>query len=254
MKENRKYKTIITILIVFMAVTSSCVPGRKLKYINDINEIQGPITNPVIQKRIMPFDKLMIRAISSDANTNELFGQINSDLTASAAPTGYIVDVDGNIIYPFIGKINVSGLTTEEAADKLLKALNEYAVVATVKIQYLEKSVTLMGSVGGQGVFPYTQDKLTIYEALALAGGISQYGDRENVILIRQEGNEIRHMKLNLTDSRIASKEYYYIMAGDIIIVEPLRSASWFNFNSSISSLVLTAISSLFLVYSFLGR
>jgi polysaccharide export outer membrane protein len=83
-----------------------------------------------------------------------------------------------------------------------------------------------MGEVQHQGVYPFIQDKLNIYEALGLGGGLSQYGDRRKIILIRNEGTKIMHYRLDLSDSKIAAKDYYYILPNDVIVVEPLKALS----------------------------
>jgi len=241
------------LLIVFLVIlVNSCIPIEKLKYFNDIDELQEPIVNPKKQKVIEPFDYLFIKVFSIDEKTNQLFNA-STNLPPSSASTlsGYLVEESGNIDFPFVGKIKVSGLTTEEASKKLEAALGEYVSNAAITISFMDNNVTLLGEVQRQGVYPFTQDKLNIYEALALGGGISQYGNRKNVILVRQEGDKIMHYRLNLSDSKIAAKDFYYIQANDVIIVEPLKSSSWFSFNSSTFTTLLVSITSIFSILVF---
>ena len=139
---------------------------------------------------------------------------------------GYLVDEAGDIDFPFVGKINVGSLTLTDAATKIQKALNEYVANTTILVKYIDSQVSVLGEVQQQGTYTFSQDKLNIYEALALGGGITRYGNRKNVILIRQEGDKIMHHKLNLSDSKIASKDFYYILPNDVIVVEPLKSIS----------------------------
>jgi polysaccharide biosynthesis/export protein len=194
----------------------------------------------------MPFDYIYVRIFSIDDKTNLLFNSNNSLPTnSSSSMIGYLVDESGNINYPFIGNVKVSGLTPEQAGIKLGKALSEYVSNAAVSVKFIESKITVMGEVQLQGVFSFSQDKLNIYEALALGGGISRYGDRKNVILIRQEGDKIMHHKLDLSDSRIAGKDYFYIQANDVIVVEPLKSSSWFNFNNTTFTTFLTSVTTL---------
>ena len=103
-----------------------------------------------------------------------------------------------------------------------------------------------------QGVYAFSQDKLNIYEALALGGGLTRYGNRKNIILIRQEGERIMHHKLNLSDSKIASKDYYYILPNDVIVVEPLSSISSSYPNITFTTL-LSAITTMIGVLVFAG-
>lgn len=241
------------LFVFIMVFIISCVPIQKLRYLNDIDEIQEPYINPREQKLIMPFDKISIGVYSIDEKTNQLFNSKSSESNVSSSGgTAYVVDLAGNINYPFIGKVNVNGLTPEQAGIKLGKALSDYVSSASVTVNFLESKVTIMGEVNGQGVFSFNQDKLTIYEALALGGGISNFGNRKNVILIRQEGDKIMHHKLDLSDSRIAGKDYYYIQANDVIIVEPIKSSSWYNFNSGNFATIMGTITTLLVIYTFM--
>lgn len=248
--KNRLFLIFRSLLIIsIMAFTASCVSGKKLKYFNDINELQEPPINPREQKLILPFDKLYIKVMSIDDKTNQLFNSNNNMSTNMTSLIGNYVDESGSINFPFIGKIKVGGITTLEAGKKLEEALNSYVSNAVVDVRFIDNNVTIMGEVQRQGTFPFLQDKLTIYEALALGGGISRFGDRKNVILIRQEGDKIMHNKLNLSDSKISEKDYYYIQANDIIVVEPLRSSSWYNFNSSTYNTILTSFTTLLAIF-----
>jgi polysaccharide export outer membrane protein len=219
----------------------SCVPKKNLSYFNDIEELSEPVVNPRTQKTIMPFDKVYIRVMSIDAQTAQIFNTTEELSTASYGRSsgllGYLVDETGNINFPFVGNINIGGLTTAKAAEKIQEALSDYVSNTAVVVKFVENQVTVVGEVHSQGVFNFTQDKLNIYEAIGLGGGITRYGDRKNVILMRHEGEKIMHYKLNLSDSKIASKEYYYILPNDVIVVEPLRAVS-----SSYSNITYTTI------------
>jgi len=208
----------------------SCVPSRQLKYFNDINELDEPSINPRMQKLIMPFDRIYIKVLSIDAQTSQIFNASDEMRLGSYGTNsgllGYLVDETGNVNFPFVGNINVGGLTTSQAGDKIQKALSDYVSNTSVSVKYIDNQVTVMGEVNRQGVFSFTQDKLNIYEALGLGGGITRYGDRKNIILMRHEGEKIMYHKLNLSDSKIASRDYYYILPNDVIVVEPLKAVS----------------------------
>lgn len=228
-------------LLLILVLMVSCVPKRQLSYFNDINEMSEPVVNPRMQKLIMPFDKIYIKVLSIDAATSQIFNTTEELTTASYGRSsgllGYLVDEGGNVNFPFVGNINVGGLTTSQAADKIQKALSDYVSNTSIVVKFVENQVTVMGEVQNQGVFNFTQDKLNIYEAIGMGGGITRYGDRKNVILMRHEGDKIMHHKLNLSDSKIASKDYYYILPNDVIVVEPLRAVS-----TSYSNITYTTI------------
>ena len=218
------YKATIILILIF---ATSCVPVKQLNYFNDLDELVEPGINPRTQKLIMPFDKLYIKVISIDAPTNQIFND-NEEMRSGSSNgvLGYLVDEAGNVNFPFVGNINVVKLTTAQASEKIQKALGDYVSNISVTVKYIDNQVTVMGEVKNQGVYPFIQDKLNIYEALGLGGGLSQYGDRRKIILIRNEGTKIMHYRLDLSDSKIAAKDYYYILPNDVIVVEPLKALS----------------------------
>ncbi len=234
-------------IILMLLFASSCVSVKKLKYFNDIDQLQEPVSNPGQLRQIKPQDRIYVRVYSIDEKTNQLFNAGEAiPMNSSSNIISYLVDDSGNIDYPFIGKINLAGLTPDKAGAKLGAALSEYVTNAAVVVKFIESSVTVLGQVVNQGVHTYNQDKLNIYEALALGGGVTQFGNRKNVILIRKEAGKIVHHKLDLSTSLIAGKEDYYVQNNDIIIVEPIRSSSWFNFNSSTFTIFLTTLLAVF--------
>ena len=239
------YKSFFKVaLVAFTAVliTASCVPTSQLSYFNDAEMLGEPTVNPRTQKLIRPFDKLYVRVLSIDLQTSQIFNTSDEmrmgSMGSLAGLIGYLVDEEGNINFPFVGKINVTNITTAEAADKIQKLLSDY-VPSTIAIvvKYVDNQVTVMGEVQRQGVYSFSQDKLNIYEAIGLGGGITRYGDRKKVILVRTEDGKVLHYRLNIADSKIANKSYYYVMPNDVIIVEPLNAIS-----SSYSNITYTTI------------
>ena len=242
------YKAAIILILIF---TASCVPLKQLSYFNDLDELVEPGINPRTQKLIMPFDKLYIKVISIDAPTNQIFND-NEEMRSGSSNgvLGYLVDEVGNVNFPFVGNINVVKLTTAQASEKIQKALGDYVSNISVTVKYIDNQVTVMGEVKNQGVYPFIQDKLNIYEALGLGGGLSQYGDRRKIILIRNEGTKIMHYRLDLSNSKIAAKAYYYILPNDVIVVEPLKALSS-SYQNITYTTILSSITTLIAVLLF---
>jgi polysaccharide export outer membrane protein len=246
MPKRMKYSIYKVIAILATIFSVSCVPVERLSYFNDINDLTEPEKNPRTQKAIMPFDRLYIKVISIDPQTSLIFNSTDEMRNGeSNGVLGYLVDEAGNVNFPFVGNINVVSLTTAKASEKIQKALSDYVSNISVSVKYIDNQVTIMGEVNRQGVFSFIQDKLNIYEALGLGGGLSEYGDRKKIILVRNENSKIMHYRLDLSDSKIAGKDYYYIIPNDVIIVEPLkaRSSSYQNITyttilSSITTLI----------------
>lgn len=215
-------------ILVIMIFTVSCVPTKQLNYFNDLDELREPGVNPRIQKRINPFDRLYINVMSIDEPTRLIFNNVEETRSSTNnGILGYLVDEAGNITFPFVGNINLLNLTTTQAGERIQKELSNYvSPKISIIVKFIDNQITVMGEVQRQGVFPFTQDKLNIYEALGLGGGLTRYGDRKNIILIRNEGDKIMHYRLNLSDSKIAGKDTYYILPNDVIVVEPLKAIS----------------------------
>jgi polysaccharide biosynthesis/export protein len=245
---NFYFKALIFLTMIF---TVSCVPTKQLSYFNDLNELQEPGVNPRTQKLIMPFDRIYIKVISIDAQTNQIFGTTEEARSGmDNGILGYLVDEAGNINFPFVGNINVVSLTTAKAAEKIQKALDDYVSKTSVTVKYIDNQVTIIGEVKNQGVFSFLQDKLNIYEALGLGGGLTQYGDRKKIILIRNEGAKIMHYRLDMSDSKISGKDTYYILPNDVIVVEPLKAIST-SYQNITYTTILSSITTLIAVLLF---
>lgn len=243
-------------IILLMILAASCIPKRQLSYFNDINDLSEPGVNPRTQKIIMSFDRLYVRVLSIDLQTSQIFNSPEEMRYGSSGSMsgliGYLVDETGNINFPFVGDINVGSLTTTQAAAKIQRALSDYVPNTSVVVKYVDNQVTVMGEVQRQGVFSFTQDKINIYEAIGLGGGITRYGDRKNIILIRHEGGKIMHHRLNLSDSKIAARDYYYILPNDIVIVEPLKAISS-SYSNITYTTILSSITTLIAILLFTG-
>jgi polysaccharide biosynthesis/export protein len=241
------YKAVISLIMIF---TVSCVPVTQLSYFNDVKELEEPGVNPRTQKLIMPFDKLFIKVFSIDPQTSQIFNA-NEELRGGNNGTlGNLVDEKGDVNLPFIGNINVVSLTTSQAAEKIQKAMSDYVSNTSITVKYIDNQITIMGEVQRQGVYTFTQDKLNIYEALGLGGGLTRYGDHKKVILVRNEGGKIMHYQLNLSDSKIAYKDYYYILPNDVIVVEPMKAISS-SYQNITYTTILSSITTLIAVLLF---
>jgi polysaccharide biosynthesis/export protein len=242
---KKKFNIVYTFFWIMIILNISCVPYNKVRYFTDINQIAEPSTNPRGAKLIMPFDNLYIKVMSTDEQTARIFNiSENAGGNLPLNLISYTVDEKGNISFPFTGDINVKGLTIDQASEKIQTALNDYISKTSIIVRFVENNISILGEVQRPGVVNFVQDKLNIYEALSLGGGLTRYGDRKNVVLIRQEGDKIVHYKLDLSNSTIANRDYYYIVPNDVIVVEPLRAIAW-SYNNVTFSTALTAITSL---------
>lgn len=159
--------------------------------------------------------------ISSGQNTNQMGNNSNLYLTS------YLVDNEGNIDIPTIGKVYVEGMTVDAIKDVLTKRVQEYTPNAVVNVKLVNFKVTVMGEIARPGVIQVYDDKISVYEVLAQSGDIKTWGKRNSVLLIRQteKGREIH--KLDILKDDFLSSEFYYLKPNDIVYIEPMKGKQW---------------------------
>ena len=189
-----------------------------------------PNTTPVPEPQIQLNDLLSIIVTSSNPEASALFNAPNesSNATVSASSTsntltiGYLVNQNGDILFPFLGTIHVQGLTKFQLSTYLTTKINDKKLLIDpiVTIRYLNFKVSVMGEVGRPGVYSTPTEKLSILEALSFAGDITVFGERNDILLIREnDKNEKVIRRLDLTNPSFLSSPYYYLKSNDVLIV-----------------------------------
>lgn len=224
------------LLVIIVALPTSCVTQRKVEYLQDkdksikaFNEVQSP------DYRLKPNDELYIQISSLDEASANIFSNVSQQQYFNAGiiqPYGaslmsYSIDKDGNLLLPVIGKIPVKGKTIPETVDILKDSLHHILNQPIVSVKLVNRYLSVLGEVANPGHFPYSQDKITVYDALGLAGDITDYGNRNDVILIRNDEGKNMRVSLNLTKTDILSSDYYNLRPNDIVYVKPLRNKFW---------------------------
>lgn len=228
-----KIKPFLTTLLT-LVILSSCVTQRRVEYLQDKNRnIKSfkEADNP--DYRLKPNDELYIQINSMDEASVNIFSNTRQDYyLGSLQPYGaslmsYTVDKEGYVLLPVVGKILVKDKTISEVSllfkDSLTHILNQ----PVVSVKLVNRYVSVLGEVKNPGHFPYAQDKLSIYDAIGLAGDITDYGNRNKIILIRNINGENIRVNVDLTKSDILASEYYNLRPNDIIYVKPLRNKFW---------------------------
>ncbi|WP_228434712.1 polysaccharide biosynthesis/export family protein [Chryseobacterium defluvii] len=146
-------------------------------------------------------------------------GNTPSQGTVNVSGPTYIVDSEGNIDFPVLGKLNTSGKSLVEFKDVLRDKMTRYVINPTVNIRLINFKVTVLGEVNRQGDYTISNGKATILNALGLAGDLTMYGKREDVLVIRTEDGKVTHGKINLQDANLINSPYYNLKQGDAIIV-----------------------------------
>lgn len=177
--------------------------------------------------KIQQEDLLTITVSAVDIKATMPFNQQNIyQATAGTAtdmafkPT-YLVDSNGEIDFPVLGKVKVGGLSRLEATDLLRSKLKQYIVDPGVNLTFANFKITVLGEVAKPGTYTLPQERVTVLEALGLAGDMTIKGIRSNVLLIREKDGEKKMERLNLLSDSVLNSPYYYLAQNDVIYVEP---------------------------------
>lgn len=198
--------------------------------------------------KIYPGDILDLKVTSTVATNVEIFNQrFEKDpyMTGSPLITGYIVSPSGEVEVPLIGKVYLKDLTVEQAGDTIKKRLEEYIDFVTVRVKLVSYRITVLGEVRNPGTQIVQQPDINIFQAIGLAGDISDLGNRSKVYLIRKTDKGSDLISLNLNEKDFISSQYYYLLPNDVIYVEPFKlkslrvNASTISITFSVASLIV---------------
>lgn len=208
------------------------------------------------QYKVQPNDVLFIRFQSLTNKEFDFFNmgqgqQMNmGGLAGGMQLMGELVDEQGNIPLPVVGKVQVSGKTIFEIQDMLEQIAGQYIESPIVKVRLMNYRITILGEVAGEGTVTLANNRVSMLEAIAQAGGLGELADRANVKLIRQKGAETEVVYLNLLEEDFFTSPYYYVNQNDILIVPALKQRPLRRYLGQNISLILSSISLLLLVYN----
>lgn len=247
----------ILYLILPLFFFSACVPQEKLIYLSgDLPKSQFELA-PIKEYKIQPGDNLYIQVLGLDTQTADLFSIQPSGVyrqyqanDLSAYLSSYSVNPEGYIEFPIIGEILVKDRTIDEIKELVQKAIAEYMRDATVIVKLVNFRISVLGEVARPGQYPVYQTKIGIFEAIALAGDLTQWGDRKNVQLVRRSSGTSEIVHLDLSSRDILESEYFFLMPDDIIYVTPMK-AKTFAFTTFPYSIVFSTITTTLLILNF---
>lgn len=219
----------------------SCTTPKNVAYFKDLpdsvkayNTVTVPFKNPLIK----PDDLLFVNIQTLDPEANMLFSAGNTAIAAVGANNismagnqvtmGHLVDKDGNIDLPVIGKVKVEGYTTQQARDSIEAQVDKYYTSSTVDVRFNNFKITVIGEVNRPSTFIVPNEEVTILDALGMAGDLTIYGKRENVLLIRKDtGNVKKLIRLDLNSKNIFTSPYFFLKQDDVIYVEPDKAKAY---------------------------
>lgn len=239
-------------MTIFFVVTG-CVTQRDLEYMHAKDKnTQTYAEAEMPDYKLKPNDELYIQFSSLDPAEASIFADARGQpSTTTIDPYGaylisYSIDKDGFLLLPVLGKIHVKDRTLSQVSAILTDSLSHILSQPMVKVKLVNRFVSVLGYVSRPGHYSYSQDKLSIYDALGLAGDITIYGNREEITLTRTENGKNIRKFIDLTSPDILGSEYYYLRPNDMIYVKPLKKRFWgmqeFPFTTILSALSVTLL------------
>jgi polysaccharide biosynthesis/export protein len=256
----------ILVFLAFIAfLFSSCVSQKKIKYLQQKQEEDTNTffeTNKTSLYKIQPRDNIYIRIMSLDEKTNQLFNSMaayngtsmssggNYSQDAGIYLSSYSVSDDGYIEFPILGKIFIKELTVEQAKNLIQQLVDEYIKEAVVIVKMVNFKLTVLGEVKAPGLFSIYQNKMNIFEALSMAGDLTDFANRNKVILVRQVKGGSKIHYLDLTSDKLLNSDLYYMAPNDILYISPLR-VKQYGFATFPYALVFSSITLIITILTF---
>lgn len=254
-------KALKNLLFIIFAITllTACHSRENIVYIQGASELGAQTPTAEYSARIKKDDQLNIivncenpevaAPFNMQLNQRAFAGNSSISSYGTGTPQVFWVDANGEINYPVLGKLKVEGKTRNEVAAEITEFLVSNGLVKDpiVNVTFNNYKISVLGEVLRPGQFNITNDRVTVFDAIALAGDMTIYGERDKVRLIREENGKVNTYDLDLRDPKFLSSPYYYLHQNDVLYVEPNKTkatnrevSSLYSFGISLASLALT--------------
>jgi polysaccharide export outer membrane protein len=257
--KNKLFKA--GVFVLCMILMSSCVSKKKILYLQDIDS--SLTTNELNYKSLIKKDDILRITVTSENMElvqpfNQFISATNQNSLEGAGQQGqlfgYLVDNNGEIVFPVIGSIEAAGKNREEMTEFLQSILREKFVKdAVVDVRIVNFKVTVLGEVNRPGTFNLDYNRITLLQVIGQAGDLTIYGNRKNITILRDvDGVQTSH-RVDLTNSDFIDSEFYYLQQNDVVVVEPNYAqvqAAGFNRNASLYVSVASILISLIVIIS----
>lgn len=248
-KMKNLMKKLYLLLLLFSILISSCKTQKEVVYFQNIDEVikdnQDLFTSPKIQTG----DLLSINVSSYNMESTIPFNLTitanspgsNQNIRGQQQAQSYLVNSDGNIDFPVLGRINVENKSGQEISSMLQEKIKKYVKEPIVTVKLLNFKFTVLGEVRNPGVFETQNEKVTILEALGKAKDLTLYGRRDSVMLIRNENNKFSKHFIDLKSASFIDSSYYYLRQNDVIYVQPNKTKTKESKVTPFNSLMISA-------------
>ncbi|WP_209399735.1 polysaccharide biosynthesis/export family protein [Pseudozobellia sp. WGM2] len=226
-KLNTSRNHFYTILCLAVLVLTSCASRKEVVYFQNTGDFETLVDKNSFTPKFKVDDLVSIYVSTLDSEASAPFNLFRGGSEGGLRPeqVDYLIDKDGEIDFPVIGKLKIAGLSSEEVRVLLRDKLSDYLKEPIINIRLRNFSVTVLGEVNRPGTYPVNGERITVLEALGLAGDLTIKGIRENVMVIRDFDGTKVYTRVNLTNKDALSSPVYYLTQNDVVYVEPNNSA-----------------------------
>ena len=250
------------VLLSIIVLLSSCMSTKKVTYFQDKESVDAALSKGLYDAKIMPKDVLQIQAFSMTPGSAEPFNLLKLTGSATTTTSGqstiydYLVDNAGNIEYPVVGTVHLAGLTKSQAEELIKSKIQPYLAEnenIVVHVRMINYKYAVLGGVNKPGMFTTQNEKVSILEAIAQAGDLTTFAERDKIFLIREDSEGQKHYhQLDISQASIVNSPYYYLQQNDVVYVEPKKSQARNAFFSSSTSIFFTMTSMLMSLATFI--
>lgn len=233
--------------IIIASVLASCTSSKDVVYFQDATQFETLVDDNTFSTKFKVDDLVSIYVSVLDAEASAPFNLYRGAQEGGIRPeqVDYLVDKNGEIDFPVIGKIKIAGLSPSETQKLLEEKLSDYLVNPIINIRIKNFTVTILGAVNKPGTYPVNGEQITIMEALGLAGDINIKGRRDNIMVIRDFDGTKVYNRINLNQKNALKSPVYYLTQNDVVYVEPNKSGktqSSFDQRASIAVSILSIV------------
>ncbi len=227
-------RQLITILILALVIgLSSCVTNKRLPYFQNLNDTTFVLANSNFEPLIQKGDILYIGVTGSDPASAAIFNTVNAiviqngiNAFANNTVPGILVNSDGIIDLPKIGAVTVSGKTTKALSVEIKEKVLPYLKDPLVTVRLMNNRITVLGEVSRPGTINIPNERITLLEGLGWAGDLTPFGNRSNVLVIRDSAGLQKIQRMNLNDNSVFSSPFFYLQPNDVVYVAPSKTRS----------------------------
>lgn len=229
MQKKRSMLKKLMVSCILVLLLTSCGSRKELVYYQDIDSFKINTSN--YTSFLQPDDLLTIivkgetpEAVAPYNMPNIAYPGTDARVFEVQRLFTYLIDSEGNINFPSLGKVKIGGLTRIDAENLLLQKLSLYVTNPKVDLRILNFKVSVQGEVNRPGTFPISSERITLLEAISLAGDLTVYGKRTNVLVIRESDGVKSVQRIDLTKSDFINSPYYYLRQNDVVYIEPNKT------------------------------